>query len=181
MKEPLLCTWDGWSDQLVGLIGKYAETGDEFPPPFKALPGLERRNRVGLPQWIPWTFYAPTWKRWPRNPAANAPPVGRGLNGCAPSWNGFVPVRPSFPTWMRFVRWQALFLNPPAVMWDGALSKPTLEILDRYADEFAATVKEKTGGQQTIVRRCGNSAVYQRLSFQCGYSGLCRRYPHGQF
>lgn len=141
MKEPLLCTWDGWSDQLVGLIGKYAENGNEFPP-FKALLGWK-----GVIVWDsavdPVDLLRAYLEKVTQESCGQCTPCREGTQRLSAIMERICAGQAGLSD-LDEIRQMARFISESARCDVGqCLEQPTLEILDRYADVFAATIKEK--------------------------------------
>ena len=141
MKEPLLCTWDGWSDQLAGLIGKYAENGDEFPP-FKALLGWK-----GVIVWDsavdPVDLLRAYLEKVAQESCGQCTPCREGTQRLSAIMERICAGQAELSD-LDDIRQMAGFISESARCDVGrCLEQPTLEILDRYADVFAASINEK--------------------------------------
>ena len=141
MKEPLLCTWEGWSDQLNGLIGKYAENGNEFPP-FKALLGWK-----GVIVWDsavdPVDLLRAYLEKVAQESCGQCTPCREGTQRLSAIMERICGGQAALSD-LDDIRQMACFISESARCDVGrCLEQPTLEILDRYADVFAATIKEK--------------------------------------
>ena len=141
MKEPLLSTWEGWSDQLAGLVGKPTADGNGFPP-FKALLGWK-----GMVVWDPDMDPVDLLRAYLEKVSQES------CGQCTPCREGTQRLRAIMQricegqgelTDLDEIRQLASFISESARCDIGrCLERPTLEILDRYADAFADTIKEK--------------------------------------
>ncbi len=141
MKEPLLCTWEGWSDQLAGLIGKSATNGNDFPP-FKALLGWK-----GVVVWDsaidPVDLLRAYLEKVAEESCGQCTPCREGTQRLCAIMDRICGGQAQ-PGDLDEIRQMARFISESARCDVGrCLEQPTLEMLDRYADVFDSTVKEK--------------------------------------
>lgn len=140
MKEPLLCTWEGWSDQTVALIGKSAADGNGFFP-FKALLGWK-----GIVVWDsavdPVDLLRAYLEKVAQESCGQCTPCREGTQRLCAIMDRVCSGQAQ-PADLDEVRRMASFISDSARCDVGrCLALPTLEIMDRYADVFDATVRE---------------------------------------
>ena len=141
MKEPLLCTWEGWPDQTVARIGKSAADGNGFPP-FKALLGWK-----GIVVWDsavdPVDLLRAYLEKVAQESCGQCTPCREGTQRLCAIMDRVCSGQAQ-PADLDEVRQMASFISESARCDVGrCLALPTLEIMDRYADVFDATVREK--------------------------------------
>lgn len=141
MKKPLLSTWEGWSDQLMNLIGEHADAPTD-PAPFKALLGWK-----GLVVWDdsvdPVDLLRAYIEKVARESCGQCTPCREGTQRMNHIMNRICDGQAQ-PEDLDEIRRLACFVSESARCDVGrCLARPTLEIMDRYPDEFAAVVKEK--------------------------------------
>ncbi|BBO84041.1 NADH dehydrogenase [Desulfosarcina ovata subsp. sediminis] len=141
MKAPLLCTWEGWSDQAAGLFATAADDSNGSMP-FKALLGWK-----GMVVWDE-TADAVDLLRVYLEKVANescgqCTPCREGTQRLVSIINRICGGQGELAD-IDEIRRMAIFVSEAARCDVGrCLAPPTLEILDRFADQFVATVKEK--------------------------------------
>lgn len=141
MKAPVLCTWEGWSDQLIGLLGKAAADSNGSTP-FKAMLGWK-----GMVVWDETTDAVDLLRAYLEKVAQES------CGQCTPCREGtqrLVAIMDRICAGdgqmgdLDEIRRVAVFISDSARCDVGrCLARPTLEIMDRYADQFVATIHEK--------------------------------------
>ena len=141
MKEPLTCTWEGWPEATIDLMGKAAVEAADNCPPFKALLGWK-----GIIVWDSETDPVDLLRVYLETVAQES------CGQCTSCREGTQRLAATIericmgkgrPADLDDLRSMARFVSNTARCDVGrCLARPTLDVMDHFADRFAAAVTE---------------------------------------
>lgn len=141
MKAPLLCTWEGWVEQTTDIVGKAAADAANGFPPFKALLGWK-----GIVVWDetadPVDLLRAYLEKVAMESCGQCTPCREGTRRLALTIDRICAGQ-GRPADLADIRSMAVFISDSARCDIGrCLARPTLEIMDRFADRFAEAVTQ---------------------------------------
>jgi formate dehydrogenase (NADP+) beta subunit len=153
MKGPTLCTWKGWPEQTAGLLGKWAEDSKDCLP-FKALLGW-KGILVWDPSADPVDLLRAYLEKVAEESCGQCTPCREGAPRLCAIMDRLCSGRGELAD-LDEIRRMAAFISESARCDVGrCLAHPTHEIMDRFADQFAATVTQK----RVVPRQAYEAAV----------------------
>jgi len=141
MKGPSLSTWEGWPEQTVGLLGQWGAESNNGGP-FRALLGW-KGIVVWDPDVDPVDLLRAYLEKVARESCGQCTPCREGTPRLCAIMDRVCSGRGELSD-LDEIRRMAAFISGSARCDVGrCLAHPTLEIMDRFADRFTATVTEK--------------------------------------
>jgi formate dehydrogenase (NADP+) beta subunit len=142
MKAPLMCTWEEWPDAAADLVGKAATETADGCPPFKALLGWK-----GVVVWDemadPVDLLRAYLEKVALESCGQCTPCREGTQRLTATINRICEGQGSRAD-LEEIRSMAKFISDSARCDIGrCLARPTIEIMDRFADRFNTAVTEK--------------------------------------